>query len=640
MSNKSIRAGKAEIEVGIHSKVAAGMKKVGAQMKRHGQRIASIGAGITGVGAAVTAPLAGAIAHFQTAGDELHKMGIRSRASTEELSQLGFAAEQSGTSMKTVADGMFRMGRRIANAATGGGPAKRALDDLGLSAEKLSKLSSAEQLETVADALGSVESESLAAQYGFELLGDSYKQMAPLLAEGGSGIRALREEADELGLTVSQMDADNAAALGDALNRITRAGKALVFGVGAALGPTLTEWAGMFTEVTKGIRDFIHENRDMVKIIAAVGLALIAGGAAVTALGLGITIVGAAISGIAAGFAMLASPVAIAIIAIVAFGLAIHKYTDFTAKAIDWLTERFTPLIEIIKDTGAIVWDALSNGEWAEAFGALVTGAEAVWLDLTNGIRGYWDDAMNGISKATTLVSQGIAKSFQWMGKAIAAVFKWVASAWAKTATGMFSVTAKIGKMIKEIAPDNALGDKLRGAGGIISALGTVGDQGMQKLVESDFGDVGEAVRGFAGKMDQFGATMSQVAQEEHEKSMADRAAAARERAKRLQMLGGEIAERGKLARERMKTQKDEAEQNRRKMPGLGGLGLDAVGGAGAGESGGGRSRASFSAAALGFMGTADTPMQRSEKHLGNLVGIQRQMLDEVENAGNAPRFE
>src|SRR5690606_28423232 len=104
-------------------------------------------------GAAITGPMVAAAKQFASAGDSLHKMSARTGASAQSLSELGFAAEQSGSNVDALGSAMFRMRRRIANASTGAGPAVRALRDLGLEAGKLTQLPVDEQLGVIADAL-------------------------------------------------------------------------------------------------------------------------------------------------------------------------------------------------------------------------------------------------------------------------------------------------------------------------------------------------------------------------------------------------------------------------------------------------------------------------------------------------------
>ena len=172
---------------------------------------------------------------FATTGDQLDKLSTRTGVTVETLSGLKFAAEQSGTSIDSLGAALFRMNRRIGNATSGTGPAVRALKELGLSAEELSRLSPDKQLKIVADALSKVGNEALASQFSFEILGDNFRDLVPLLANGASGIQALEDKAKSLNLILTGSQAKAAAAFSDAWGVITAQLKAATQQIGAAL---------------------------------------------------------------------------------------------------------------------------------------------------------------------------------------------------------------------------------------------------------------------------------------------------------------------------------------------------------------------------------------------------------------------
>ena len=171
--------------------------------------------------------------------EKLQKLSIRLNAPVEELSKLGFAANQSGTSIDSLGQALFRMNRRIGNAATGGGPAARALQYMGLSAKQIVDMPIDQKFMLIVDALAKVEDEAIRNQMGFELLGDNFRDIQPLIAQGTDKIREYMNEAERLGIVVTADQAAKAAALTDEWNQMYFVIKDIALEIGTALGPAL-----------------------------------------------------------------------------------------------------------------------------------------------------------------------------------------------------------------------------------------------------------------------------------------------------------------------------------------------------------------------------------------------------------------
>lgn len=283
-SSKGIRAGRAFVELlAEDGPLRRGLARAQRRIAGFARRVRNIGLTIGAAGAIITAKLAVAFRVFTTLGDELEKMSRRTRLSVESLSLLRFAANQSGTSIEQLGKAVFRMNRRIGNAATGGGPAFRAIDALGLSAEHLLGLSVEERLFAIVDALNAFPDRNIADQFGFELLGDNFRQLAPLLAEGSRGMRELMDEAERRGLRITAEEAALAAAATDAVAAAWFSLKRALFAIGAAVAPLVIEAAEWITRAARRVRLLIDRNKGLVVILAAVGAALIAAGAALLA---------------------------------------------------------------------------------------------------------------------------------------------------------------------------------------------------------------------------------------------------------------------------------------------------------------------------------------------------------------------
>ena len=150
--------------------------------------------------------------------DKMEKLERRLGISTEALSEMKFAAEQSGVSFETMTMGIQRMTRRVAEAASGTGEARTALLEMGLDAEKLNALAPEAQFEAIARSLSEVGDSGDKARLAMKL----FDSEGVALLQMTDDIKELRLEARDMGLTLSHEAAVGAAEANDALNR-TRA---------------------------------------------------------------------------------------------------------------------------------------------------------------------------------------------------------------------------------------------------------------------------------------------------------------------------------------------------------------------------------------------------------------------------------
>ena len=210
-------------------------------------RRAAVGAAIIG-GAAIAGFAISAIKTFAETGDEIQKMALRTGFSTEALSELKFAAEQSGASLNDIEKVIKKMQITILDANLGLSTATDAFSLLGISVADLNKLNPEQQFNLITRALIGVENSSLRAALAQKVFGRAGTTLLPLLAEGERGIQALREEAQRLGIVFSQDSANAAADFVDAQNKASKALDGLKIQIANEIVPTLTTWIEWFVD--------------------------------------------------------------------------------------------------------------------------------------------------------------------------------------------------------------------------------------------------------------------------------------------------------------------------------------------------------------------------------------------------------
>lgn len=416
MAGKSdIKAGSAFVELFVKgAKFEVGLKKAAKQLKEFGDGLTSIGTKIAGIGAAGLTGLGAAVKSFADSGDELGKMALRTGMSVKALSELRYAASQSGASIDDVEKAAKRMAVVLHDAATGSASAAASLAEVGLSIDDLAGMSPDEQFNTIAMALAKVEDASTKAALAQKLFGKSGTMLLPLFSEGEKGMAALREEAAKLGVTMEQEDADAATNLGDAFDRVKAAASGIANAIGSALAPVLTDLANDIAFTVAESIKWIRANRELVVAIAK-GMAIVTAiGGAIAGLGLVISTAGTAISGLATLFGglltaatALATPIGLVTAAIVALAAVIVSATGILPKLVD----QFKPLVGAIKEIAI----SLASGDFKKAWDVAATSVKyfgSVALDIFTSLPEYAAYAAGAVARA---IIDGFKVAWEWV---------------------------------------------------------------------------------------------------------------------------------------------------------------------------------------------------------------------------------
>ena len=528
----NVKAGEAYVELGVRDKLDAGLKAAAAKMNAVGKKFATSGAAISGVGAAITGSLAAVTASFASAGDSIDKASKRTGVSAEAFSQMVFAAEQSGAGAAQLEKAFFGLSRSMEGLSRNQGAVVAAYKAIGLSQKDMEGLSPEQAMLKTADALSKIEDAGLRGAYAQQIFGRSGRELMPMLLEGADGIQALMKEADALGRTMSGKDAVAAAEYVDAMNRL----KSVVVGVknqiGAALAPALTELGNTFVAISKPVREFISQNREMILFVALGGAALLSLGAAITTAGFAFMGIGAALGAVASAIAFIVSPVGIAIAAIAALGTAVFKYTDYGAKAVQFFIDTFEPLGTVISDTFATVQNALATGDLNAAFDAIADGLEFTWLSIVDSMKDYWRGFMDYFFEISKAVTKAVGSLFEKLG----GVIKSLSDAYGNYYNSVFnSLTEFFGEM-----------NGVRTIGGGGDAWNDGGGIGM------DFSGIGDSIS-------DFGVAMQDSADGIGASSKADREARDAERRARMDALKKDIAASGQQSRKEIEDRRSAA---------------------------------------------------------------------------------
>jgi hypothetical protein len=419
----SVEAGRAFMRLTLNdASFRKGIDAAGRRLQSFGSTALRIGGAFTGLGAAITAPFVGAVSAFIKTGDELDKMAARTGISEAALSELGFAAEQSGAQLGDVEKGVRGLQKTLLNASRGLSTSVDSLAEIGLSFEDLEGKLPEEQFTIVADRLAAIEDPSKRVALSMQLLGRSGSSLQPLLGS----VAALRQEARDLGIVIGTDTANAAARLADAFNRVRRqVGATFVF-IGSALEPVLTRVADALTLIGRSVIQWVRNNQQLVATVATVGAVIASAGTLFVGFGIGLTIAGFALSGFASllgvvgvAISAIASPLGIAVAAFVGLGTAILLYTDLGAKAIEALRATFGPLLSTVTETIEGVRDAIAGGNLELAGRVAMAGLRAAWAAGVSAVVNIW----TGFQSIVVSVAQGIANVMTVVASTISSAF-------------------------------------------------------------------------------------------------------------------------------------------------------------------------------------------------------------------------
>ena len=152
--------------------------------------------------------------------DALGKMADKIGIGTAELGGLRHAAELTGIASNTLDMGLQRMVRRISEAAAGSGEAKAALIELGLSADALNKLAPDQQFKAIADAMEGVTQQGEKVRLAMRLFDSEGVALVNTLKGGSAAIIEMEQEAERLGLRLSQRLVKGVEKANDALGTL------------------------------------------------------------------------------------------------------------------------------------------------------------------------------------------------------------------------------------------------------------------------------------------------------------------------------------------------------------------------------------------------------------------------------------
>ena len=377
-----------------------------------------------------------------TASDDLNTLSKQSGFTTAEIQKMQYAADRMDVETDTIIKSAQKLKKNMMSTSES---VTDAFDALGISVTDSSgqiKDSNTVFWETV-EALGRVKDETERDLLAMSLFGRSADDLAGLLDDGGESFRAMGEEAEKLGLILSQDTLDSLNETNDKIDELKARSSATSMELGAKAAEVLLP---IFDKVSEGISNLLDwlSNLDeaqlqtimiILGIVASISPLL----SMISKISGGIS----AISGAMGTLGIAAGPVLGVVAAVVALGAAFKHLWDtneefrtaitaiwgniketlsgFFQGIVDRLNEfgfGFTDITDVLK----AAWNGLCQilapvfegaFKYVEVILSTVTGVLTGLLDIFIGIfTGDWNRAWEGVKTVFSSVWSGISGFF------------------------------------------------------------------------------------------------------------------------------------------------------------------------------------------------------------------------------------
>jgi hypothetical protein len=444
MSRADIQAGRAFIELALKDAAfRKGLSGALQQVKGFGGGISAIHGAIAGLGSAgIIGALLGTVKKFAAGGEDLDKMAKRTGVSGTALSELGFAAEQSGQGLDTLETSLKRMQKTVGGAFKGSKESWEALHRIGVSVSELRGLQPDQQFEVIAEALSKIKDPTMRAAGAMQIFGRSGTDLLPMMEDGAAGIAKLRKEAKDLGLSKSQEDISLAAKMAEAFKALGRVSGSIFSKIGSAITPVVLEYTKVLTGMLATTGKWIKDNKGLVQTIALVATGGALAAAAFTVLGLSAALAGYAFGALASimgaiggAITLIASPLGILVAALLAGVLYWALWTKSGKSAVAGIMDAVGPLLAIFKQTFTGIKNAIAGGDLGLAGNIAMAGLKLSLLQglstLTELVGGEWGDF---VGKLGTQIADGD------LSAAWSTSLAGMAAGWAAFAEGLVAV--------------------------------------------------------------------------------------------------------------------------------------------------------------------------------------------------------
>ena len=318
------------------------LDRVGEASAKVAEKTKGLSMAAAGVGAAM---LGNAYKAAQSA-DDLNTLSKQTGFTVEELQKMQYASDLVDVSMDTMTGSVQKLTKNMSSGSD-------VFETLGVSitnADGSMRSATDVWYDSIA-ALSQIQNETERDALSMQLFGKSAMDMAGIVDDGGAALKEYGQEAEDLGLILSQDSVDAANQFNDAMDTLKARTSQAFLEAGAALADTLVPALEKLVEVITGVLQWFSDldGTTQTVILAILGLV-----AAISPLATLISSIATIIPVVTAAFAALSGPIGIVIAvvgALVAAGIALYQNWDTVKAKASELWENIKSTFDNIKQT-------------------------------------------------------------------------------------------------------------------------------------------------------------------------------------------------------------------------------------------------------------------------------------------------
>lgn len=194
-------------------------------------------------------------------GDNVDKLSQKIGISAEAFQEWDYVFSQNGADISILEGGMKKLSNSVADAASGNKTAIEQFEALGLSISDLNGLSQEDIFGKVIEQLQQMPEGAERTALASDLLGRSAMELGPLLNQTAADTQALKDQAHDLGMIMSDDAVKSSAAFTDSMDNMKRALTGAKNSIAADFLPGLTD-------ITNGIANLVAGNEGATDEIA------------------------------------------------------------------------------------------------------------------------------------------------------------------------------------------------------------------------------------------------------------------------------------------------------------------------------------------------------------------------------------
>lgn len=365
--------------------------------------------------------------------DDLLTLSRNTGISVNELQKMQYASDLIDVSMDQMTGSLTKMTKQMASG-------NDAFATLGVSITDAdgNMRSATDVWYESLEALSQVENGTLRDQLAMELFGKSAMDLSGIVDDGGAALRQYGQEAEDMGLILSDDAVNSAGEFNDALDRLKATAQQSFFEAGATLAETLIPMLETLVQKVSEVLTWFGSLDGNTQTLIMTVLGLVAAISPIAGLISGIVTIGGALAAVTAPMAATFLGIVAAVGAVIAIGVLLYQnWETIKQKAGElWntISEKFNAIKQTIGDAVSGAWRTVTEKfeSIRSTIGEKIEGAKQKVADAIQAIKNLFNFqiswphiplphfSVSGSANPLDWLKQGVPKiSVSWYAKAM-----------------------------------------------------------------------------------------------------------------------------------------------------------------------------------------------------------------------------